>query len=391
MTTIDPKAMDTLLRQALRERAADTGDEDRFRDQVLAAATTLPQRKAVLGWPFSRRTTLVLVASMLAASIAAGAMAGAMGWFRRSMPMGNGPVLVTHEGTSWWMDPTTGDEVSAALPELPIGTQGAAWTRDGKQLAIVVAGDLALLDLVTGNRRVLASCEEIGWVCTLEPLLPPGSCVRPCWLERTRSFEWSPDATAIAIAEDPGVLVVDVASGAVTVLVSRTRGDLRTMMFSPSWSADGRWIAFELNDAALVGQGAVRQIHIIRRDGSDLHRLDVPMAPSSLGLTAPVWPPSGPGIIVPVSDNYGTAGPEGERLGFMALKVVDGNFVGPPVRLVDSGAVPCVGCLGFTFAPDGHTVLMDDGDRLYLADLRRPGISRLGTVNARPQAWRPVP
>ncbi len=391
MTTLDQKAMDTLLRQALLEHVADIGDEDRFRDQVLAAATAVPQRKAVLSWPFSRRTTLVLVASMLAASVAAAALAGAMGWFRRSMPMGNGPVLVTHEGTSWWMDPTTGDEVSDGLPKLPIGIQDAAWTRDGTQLAIVVAGDLALLDLSTGDRRVLASCAEIGWMCTVEPLVDPGACVRPCWFERTRSLEWSPDGTAIAIAEATGVLLVDAASGAVTVLVNRTPGDERAILSNPSWSGDGQWIAFELNDTALVGQGAVRQIHIVRRDGSGLHRLDVPMAPGSLGLTKPVWPLGGPGIIVPVSDNYGNAGPTGEALGFMALNVVDGNVVGPPVRLVDFGVVPCVHCISFTWAPDGHTVLLDDGERLYLADLRRAGISRLGTVNARPLAWRPVP
>ena len=85
MTTIDPNIVDTLLAQGLRERAADLGDEDWFYQQVLATIAVKPQRRRFRRWPagFGRRTSLVLVAAVLASLLAVAAGVGA---FLRSHP-----------------------------------------------------------------------------------------------------------------------------------------------------------------------------------------------------------------------------------------------------------------------------------------------------------------
>ena len=394
MTTIDPTAVDAILRGALRERAADVGDEASFERGVIATAAALPQRRALLRWPVAatRRTGLVLVAALLGTALVAAAV-GALGPKPSTVPIkhGNGPILVTHEGTSWWMDPATGERMGAGFPDLPIGVQDAVWSVDGERLAIVVAGDLELVDLISGRRRVLATCADIGWICGMDELQP--ACNGICWFERTPALAWSPDGTAIAIAEASGVLAVDVSSGEVTVLLDRTPGDERAPILNgPAWSPDGEWIAYVSIDTDLAELGAMQQLHIVRRNGSDRHRLSIPVPASPLGLRNPMWPVGGPGLIVPTSAETGEfEGPATASLGFEAFSIADGDIVGPAVKLAGSGLVPCPICLKMTLAPDGFTVLLDDGEHLSFADLRKSGIRQLAGVNARPLAWRPEP
>jgi len=80
MTTIDANAVDALLAQGLRERAADLGDEDRFYQQVLATIAPLPQPRWFHHWParFGRRTSLILLAAALLSLLAVAAGVGAL-------------------------------------------------------------------------------------------------------------------------------------------------------------------------------------------------------------------------------------------------------------------------------------------------------------------------
>jgi hypothetical protein len=384
MTRIDPVTAEALLGQELRRRAADLGDEDTFYRELLAATTRLPQRRwvGVLGQGTGNRTGIALVAALVAAGLVVAAIGGAFDTRQRDIPprgIQNGPVLVEGNGRAWWIDPVTGVELTEGLPELPRGIQNAAWSRDGRMLALDVAGDLELLDPSTSERRVLASCEAIGWQCA--------------WPGRTRSLEWSPDDSTIAVAFGSGLWLVDVATRQVTNLIERRPDDDEApILASPSWSPDGRWIAFELDDTILTGLGAIRQLHIIRADGSERHRLEVEMPVHSLGLTQPIWPVDGPGIVLPASDDWTDVTQGGSAtLSFIAIAVVDGVVVGSPVKLADVGKLPCVVCVTFTYGPDGSAVILDDGEVVSVADVSAPGIRRLEGLSAHPLAWRPIP
>ena len=255
MSGFDRATVDVLLTQALRDRALDVGDEAEFARKVASVATTQPPlRREALRWPVfaPRRGVLVLVTALLALTVLAAGLIGYGVFIRGPVPpiVSNGPILIADDiGGSWWADPTTFEEITAGVPAVPSGIQAAAWSRDGERLALDVQGDLEILDADSGERRPIARCAAIGWACT--------SGIR------TRSLEWSPDGAAIAIANGARLVVIDVAGGQVRTLVGPVDDAAPRILASPSWSPDGRWIAFELDDTRLSGLGAMRQLHVI--------------------------------------------------------------------------------------------------------------------------------
>jgi len=98
---------------------------------------------------------------------------------------------------------------------------------------------------------------------------------------------WSPDGRSIA-APMGGIVVVDVASGRITRLTSNPN-DLR-----PTWSDDGRRIAFERSFGSGLG------IWVMDADGTNLTRLTTPAqqpADKTSQDRAPVWSPDGATIL----------------------------------------------------------------------------------------------
>jgi Tol biopolymer transport system component len=270
--------------------------------------------------------------------------------------------------------------ITTGLPRLPNGVQDAAWSRDGRRLAIVVEGDVELVDPASDARTVLATCSDIVWQC-------PGNGERP------GSIDWSPDGRSIGIATPWGLVRLDVASGTLTRIIGpMTIGSIDDL----SWSPDGGWIAFEfVADRPEGGDVSLKRwVEVVRPDGSDRHRVSPPTPPESYGAGQPLWSPDGTQLVYLTSDAWIETDNEatgGWPLKAAVLDMAEGQAAGPPIRRIDLETRYCTGfCPSFTLAPDGRSVLVDTGDGLVLVPL--DGSPQLELApDARVLAWRPLP
>jgi hypothetical protein len=285
----------------------------------------------------------------------------------------NGAILVARDGAYRWIDPRTGQDSSAAALRLPAGIEAAAWSRDGRELAIVVGGNLEVVDPSTGVRHAVATCADLGWVCNLAG-------------EDGRWIDWAPDGVTIAMTSDSGLHVIDVRTGNVTNIVEGPN------VSHPSWSPDGRTITFEYGVPYMGRQvGVLREIQLVERDGSNRRPLSGQPDPEAIGFIQPFWSADGTRIVYLGSEPWNYTGNIGWELSVMALNLADGKLAGRPVKLVDIGTSVCTGyCPGIiALAPDGSTVLIDD-EGLVIARLDRVEKHALGG-EGRVLGWRPVP
>ena len=124
-------------------------------------------------------------------------------------------------------------ETSGVLAEEVLALGEAApiyanWSPDGRRVAVLV------------QRKETLSLELV----ELATAAPPRTVARGAPL----FWSWSPDATTVAVhcgqsardVSEGGTFLVDAASGAVRESVSAVPAPYR----APSWSADGRWLAF---------------------------------------------------------------------------------------------------------------------------------------------------
>jgi photosystem II stability/assembly factor-like uncharacterized protein len=212
---------------------------------------------------------------------------------------------------------------------------GASWSPDGQTVAFtdaasVGAPNISLVDVATGR---------------VERQIKPGS------VELVTGLAWAPDGQTIAISAQ-----TDVNSSSIFV-VNVNDGTLRQVTHcsgcedsAPSWSPDGRYLAFSRGD------DFSGDLYVIRPDGTGLHRettgteIDccvswmAQVAPPSLESSSPLGSPSGLDVVAFADASHGwAAGTEGilattdggstwhrqysGRAGIVALDTLDTNHV----------------------------------------------------------------
>ena len=244
------------------------------------------------------------------------------------------------------------------------------WSPDGAWLAFGVSSvgvgnpynGLHLFDPKTGEDRVIAECHPY-----------PGECD---W----HDIDWSPNGSKLAYVSNGDLVVIDSNGTGRRTLVADP--DAR----SPSWSPDGRRLAFahEWN-----GRFAV---YLMRADGTHRQLLVD-------GASAPAWSPDGTSIAYRA------------RCGGVKLVTPDGRDVTPDGRDVTPAAASSCHAIGINgrpvWSPDGTKiavagtttfgtgapvrgtfVMNADGSGLALVTTKAQGVY-MG-FDPRP-AWRPIP
>jgi dipeptidyl aminopeptidase/acylaminoacyl peptidase len=169
-------------------------------------------------------------------------------------------------------DAATGRPRVTDVPRAADGTQSSqpAWFPDGSDrllyrrtnAPVMTRSDIWAMDTDGGNRRPIAVLPE-------DQLYP----------------SFSPDMTKLLFATSApgggrGIQVMDVASGAVTTLFDPT---VESFDSGPSWSPDGRRIAFESD---IDGD---MEIYVMNADGSDVQQI----THNTLWDEGPAWSPDG--------------------------------------------------------------------------------------------------
>jgi hypothetical protein len=314
-----------------------------------------------------RRRALYALAGLLAAGAAITGFAGFHGGDHRSRsnpgsdssalpPTVSRPIRAPANGPLALVEGTYADRIvlvgqrGRLIKELPIcrpprcgEIQSAAWSPDGRMLAYgtmrgggefsaAPRDGLHLLDLKT-NRDYLLSPEWSNW----------------------QDLSWSPDGTKLAY----------VAAGAAYVMrVAKPEWitPIRTNATSPTWSPDGRLIAF---DRCI---GLASGIDVARSDGSHLRRL------TRLGCS-PAWSHDGTRIAYTVWCGIKLVTPTGTQLtppGAWRCQHV--GVAGPP-----------------TWSPDSRKLAIAGRDGVYVMNRDGSGLNRIWDRPAERPSWRPVP
>jgi TolB protein len=296
-----------------------------------------------------RRSLLVAVATLVAASLAAPRLGDA------TLPGRNGKLyftLFTQNGTGTqiaWLELARPARIHRVRWLVGAGTLG--WSPDGRRLAYQSPLGLFVADANGGHRRQLTRTDPKAGTFDGDPA-------------------WSPDARWIAFAHvgrtsSSIVLIRPDGSGRRTL----TAGDV------PSWSPDGRRLAFQ------SGETGALHVFVIGRDGRGRRQIT-----SSSGTdTLPEWSPDGRRIVF-VRDL-----PERPRVS--QLLVADPTGKAPEQPITDGTWYDTTP----GWSPDGRWLVFARGRpqanfALYLMRRDGSGLRRLTTsaLNIQIPRWQPL-
>ncbi len=243
-----------------------------------------------------------------------------------------------------------GSDAHEIAADVPGEHKAPAWSPDGKKLAFVVQdGDHPDGSIWTANADGSGAA-----------LLSAGGTECPVGLFHPA---WSADGTKLAVVCYPGddreaVAILDLATGSLTRLATFEAPD--HLDNAPTWSPDGRTIAFDILHWDPTGQfidGSV--VATIPVAGGEIHRLTAPAA----FMSHPDWSPDGSELVMNSYDlgnipstakpsNLYAIKPDGSGLRQLTHSSKDGSMrIGQP-----------------NWDPDGIA------DRGFHPDLDRPGL-----------------
>jgi Tol biopolymer transport system component len=171
-----------------------------------------------------------------------------------------------------------------------------------------------------------------------------------------QGLAWSRDGTRLAYVTDANLEVIRLADPL------RAR-ELRAFATSPSWSPNGRLIAYDRFNGR-----ETRGIYVSRLDGSHARRL-------SRWGNSPAWSPDGSLIAYSV--------PCGIR-----LMTPTGTDVTP----VSAWSCLHIGMPGTpVWSPDGRKLAFSGRDGVYVMSAKGSGLTKIWDGSAMQPAWRPIP
>jgi TolB protein len=178
-------------------------------------------------------------------------------------------LLAADDGEIWVMD-ADGRNRRDLVNDPDFSDWGPAWSPDGRQIAF------------DSNRRVGLAIWSMNADGRGQHIITNGHGEYP---------SWSPDGTRIAYSggEYYDIRVTDADGANDRALTTSPAYDM-----GPAWSPDGRWIAYHTQadyypDLGEAGQGPEMEIHLIRPDGTDDHRITNDRVEDSF----PAWSPDG--------------------------------------------------------------------------------------------------
>jgi dipeptidyl aminopeptidase/acylaminoacyl peptidase len=213
-----------------------------------------------------------------------------------------------------------GRRALAVMPAELFGSDGAGRvigrSREGRRVVISATSGTVAAD-VDGSNVV--------------PLTPPGEQART----DATSAKFSPDGRQVAFSADGCASSADFGFNCLQLYVAATDGGgaprlLAASATSPTWSADGKWIAYF---GALGINAAPASVYVVRPDGSGLHRIARDGVLDSL-----VFAPTGNRLAYTCATDHG-----------YGVCVIDAGGSGK--RLIDRGGAGSV-----LWSPDGCTI-----------------------------------
>jgi TolB protein len=236
-----------------------------------------------------------------------------------------------------------------------LGAYEPAWSPDGERLAFVVARPNHVHDYAGDGAIYVMAADG----SSLARLTPHVDAAQPAW---------SPDGDRIVFVRGQGQeMVVMDADGSHQRVIARAAHYYQ----SPTWSPDGRWIAYQSNHPADTEYLSVFAVH---PDGTGAHEIH--------DGGKPAWSPDG-------------------RIAIAFATGAAGIWIGRPdgrLRRITWCHLPCTDDLDPSWAPDGSAVAFTRqyGNRFHLAvvDLATgrvtESLQNLSKELSDAPAWRPL-